>query len=160
MKKYSIEIKWALYFILMTLLWMLLEKLSGLHGRYIHLHMILTNLIALPAISLYVLALREKKLKFYNGEMNYKQSFVSGLIITLIVTVFSPVTQLITTYVITPEYFPNVISYAVSIGYMGKEEAELYFSINNYIIQGLIGAPVMGLVTTAIVSIFVRSRKK
>ena len=46
----KIEIKWALIFSVMGLLWMLLEKLSGLHGKYIDYHQYLTNLFAIPAI--------------------------------------------------------------------------------------------------------------
>lgn len=33
--KYKIEIKWAVIFIAMSLLWMVLEKLTGLHSTYI-----------------------------------------------------------------------------------------------------------------------------
>ncbi len=39
MKKISTEIKWALIFVAMSLLWMLLEKLSGLHSTHIDKHM-------------------------------------------------------------------------------------------------------------------------
>ena len=35
----KIEIKWATYFTLMTLAWMLLEKMCGLHGKYIDYHL-------------------------------------------------------------------------------------------------------------------------
>lgn len=64
MKNISIEIKWAVLFLIMTLLWMVLEKLCGLHGKYIDYHLYLTNLFAIPAIWFMVLALREKKEKF------------------------------------------------------------------------------------------------
>jgi len=39
--QYKTEIKWALWFTGMTLLWMVLEKLAGLHGRYIDYHLYL-----------------------------------------------------------------------------------------------------------------------
>lgn len=159
MKMYKTEIKWAFIFILMTLLWMLLEKLSGLHSRYIDYHLYLTNLYAIPAIWIYVLALKDKKKNFHEGKISYLQSFISGLIITLIITLASPLTQWITTYVITPEYFPNVIKRSVELGnYKTTEEAQAYFNFNNYVIQGLIGAFGMGLVTSAIVSLFIRTR--
>jgi hypothetical protein len=64
MEKFKIEIKWALLFSLMSLLWMLLEKLSGLHGKYIDYHMYLTNLYAIPAIWVMVLRLRIKRIVF------------------------------------------------------------------------------------------------
>lgn len=159
MKNIKIEIKWALIFTIMSLVWMLLEKLAGLHDKHIDKHAIYTNLIAIPAIAIYVFALQDKRRNFYNGEMSYKQGFVSGLILTLIVTLLSPLSQYITSTIISPEYFPNVIRYVSIKGEMSKIEAENYFNLKNYIIQGLIGAPVMGLITTAIVAIFTRTQR-
>ena len=118
MQNIKIEIKWALIFILMTLVWMLLEKLAGLHSTHIDKHAIITNLIAIPAVGIYLFALLEKRNRFYKGVMTYKQGFICGLIITIIITVFSPLTQFITSTIITPEYFPNVIKYAVAEGEM------------------------------------------
>ena len=159
MQNIKIEIKWALIFILMTLVWMLLEKLAGLHSTHIDKHAIVTNLIAIHAVGIYLFALLEKRNRFYKGVMTYKQGFVCGLIITIIITVFSPLTQFITSTIITPEYFPNVIKYAVAEGEMTQTEAENYFNLKNYIIQGLIGAFAMGILTTAIIAFFVRTKK-
>lgn len=156
MKNYKIEIKWAIIFMIMTLLWMIGEKLAGLHSRHIDKHLIYTNFIAIPAIAVYAFALLDKRKKFYGGSMSYKQGFNSGLLITLFVTILSPLTQVITSLLITPEYFPNVIEYCVSQGKMTREGAESYFNLKSYIIQGLVGAPVMGLITTALVAIFTR----
>src|SRR5690554_7181183 len=77
MEKFKLEIKWAFIFIAMSLLWMVLEKAVGLHSTHIDKHMYVTNLFAIPAILIYVLALREKKTKDYNGVMSFKQGFVS-----------------------------------------------------------------------------------
>jgi len=60
MKAIRIEIKWAIIFSIIVLLWMVLEKLSGLHSQYIDYHIYLTNLFAIPAIWLVVLALKIK----------------------------------------------------------------------------------------------------
>src|SRR5690554_2986428 len=159
MEQIRIEIKWALIFVGMSLLWMLGEKLVGLHSTHIDLHMYLTNLFAIPAILVYVLALKEKKRKTYHQQMTFKQGFISGLIITLIVTLFSPLTQWIISTVITPEYFPNVIAYSVETGYhKSLAEAEAYFNLKNYIVQSTIGALVMGTITSAIVAFFLRTK--
>jgi hypothetical protein len=156
MRKYSIEIKWAVIFMAVLLLWMLLEKLSGLHGAHIDKHLYLTNLFAIPAISVYVLALKEKR-NFYGGKMTYLQGLVSGLLITAIVTVFSPANQWIISEIITPEYFPNVIEYSLKTGYhKSREEAEAFFNLQNYMIQSLVGALGMGVITSIIVAFFVK----
>ena len=161
MEKIKIEIKWALLFSLMTLLWMLLEKLTGLHDRYIDYHMYLTNLYAIPAIWVMVLALKDKKKSYYHGQITYLQGLNSGIILSLMIALMSPITQWITSYVITPEYFPNVIKRSVEIGYFKTTaEAEANFNYPNYAKQGAVGALIMGLLTVSIAMIFIRTRKK
>jgi len=158
MKKIKIEIKWAIIFVVMTLIWMILEKLAGLHDEHIDKHPIYTNFIAIPAIAIYVFALLDKRKNFYKGEMTYKQGFITGLIITAIVTFLSPLTQYITSTVITPEYFPNMISYSVETGKLTQEAAKEYFNLKNYLLEVIIGTPIMGILTTAIVAIFTRKK--
>lgn len=158
--KYFIEIKWGIVFALMTLAWVTLERLAGFHDVRIEQHMIVTNLISIPAVAIFVFALLDKKRNYYNGQMTYLQGFVSGLIVSLVVTLLSPLTQSIVSYVITPDFFDNFIKYSVESGKKTLEEAQAYFNNKNYVIQGLIGAPVMGIITSAIVAIFTKSRSK
>ncbi|MEA4967437.1 MAG: DUF4199 domain-containing protein [Bacteroidaceae bacterium] len=160
MKSIKIELKWALIFSVAVLLWLFLEKISGLHGRYIDYHLYLTNLFYIPAILLIVLALKDKKKTYYKGEMSYIQGFLSGIILTLLITLFSPLTQWVTTYLITTEYFPNVIKRSVELGYYNTiQDAENYFNYKNYAIQGAIGMLVMGVVIVAIAMVFIRTKK-
>lgn len=91
--------------------------------------------------------------------MSYKQGLISGIILSLIIALLSPLTQWITSNIITPEYFPNVIKRLVGLGYYKTSaEAEANFNYKNYAIQGAIGALGMGIVTTAIASIFLRTK--
>lgn len=160
MKNLIIEIKWAFIFIATLLIWMLIERLSGLHSTHINLQQYLTMLFMVPAILVYVFALKDKKKNFYNDQMSFVQGFVSGMIISAIVTVFSPLTQWVVSFVITPEYFPNVIEYSVKTGYYKTlEEAQAYFNYTNYAIQSTIWAFIMGAITSAIVAIFTKSKK-
>lgn len=161
MNSIKTEIKWAILFAIMTLGWMVLEKVSGLHGKYIDYHLYLTNLFAIPAIILMVMALREKKALYYQGHMSYTQGLKSGVIVSVFIAVLSPLTQWITTYVITPEYFPNVIKRSVELGYFATTaEAEAQFNFSNYVLQGVIGSLIMGIVTSAIAMIFLKSPEK
>ena len=140
---------------------MVLEKLCGLHGKYIDYHLYLTNLFAIPAIWVMVLALKDKKKNFYNGQITYKQGVISGIILSAIIALISPLTQWITSYVITPEYFPNVIKRSVELEYYKTTaEAEAYFNYPNYAAQGAIGSLIMGIITTAIAMIFIRKKNK
>ncbi len=69
MKKYSIELKWAVFFALMMVAWMLLERLLGLHGPNIEKHAVFTNLVSIPAIAFCVFALLEKRKSLPGGAM-------------------------------------------------------------------------------------------
>ena len=159
MEKYKIEIKWALIFIVSFLVWMTFEKVIGLHDKHIDKHQFVTMIFAIIAIALYVLALLDKRKNFYGGVMNYKQGFMAGLIMTIIVTIFSPLNQWIVSNIITPDYFNNVIQYSVEQGYYATvEAAEAQFNFKSYVIQSTISALVMGIITTAIVAIFTRKK--
>jgi hypothetical protein len=159
MRKRSLEIKWALIFTAMMLCWMGLEKATGLHDENIAKHALFTNFVAIPAIAIYVFALLEKRRKDFGGNMTYGQGFVSGLFITLFVTILSPLMQWASFNFITPDYFTTATQYAVSSGALSQTEAEAYFNLRNYLIQGTLATPVMGIVTTAIVAIFTRRNK-
>lgn len=159
-KKYNLEIKWALSFAAMTLFWMFFEKTLGLHSSLIAVHAKYTNLFAVPAIIIYVLALVDKRKKSADGTMTYLEGFITGLIITGFITLLSPLTQIITTYVITPEYFPNAIEYTVKINKMTLLEAENYFNLKNYILISLGGAAMMGILTSGIVALFTMRKAK
>lgn len=156
MKKYSIEFKWAFIFILATLVWMMIEKAAGLHDEHIDKHAIYTSIFAIPAIAIYVLALLEKRKKDFGGTMSWKQGFLSGMIITLVVTFLNPLVQWLIHSLITPEFFQNAIEHSVESGALSRPEAEAYFTVGGYIIQGMLGAFVLGVLTSAAVAFFVK----
>lgn len=159
MKKFSIEIKWGIIFSVISLLWMFLEKGLGWHDENIAQHAIYTNLFAIVAIVIYVLALLDKRKNFYHGKMNWSQGFISGIVVSIVVAVLSPLGQYITHEFITPDYFENVIAHSVEYGAMSQEAAEEYFNLTSYVIQSFFFALVVGVVTSAIVAYFVRTKK-
>jgi hypothetical protein len=160
MKKQSVELSWALIFAAVSLLWMILERLAGLHDTNIHKHAVFTNLFAIPAVAVYVFALLYKRKFSYNGIMSYRQGLVSGIIITAFVVLFSPLVQLISLQLISPEYLQNMADYAVSSGTMSAAESAGYFSLKSYVLQSLAGAAIMGVLTSLIVALFTRRRAR
>lgn len=159
MKEIKVEIKWAVIFTIVMLLWMMLEKALGWHDELIAQHATYTNFFAPVAILIYVFALKEKKSSL-NGEMSYKKAFISGIILSMIIALLSPLAQYITHNFITPDFFENIKAYAIESGQTTKEEAETYFNFKSYVLQSFIGALLMGVATTAIVAIFVRSKSE
>src|SRR5687768_2460073 len=99
MKKYKIEIKWAFIFAGMFLLWMLMEKLAGLHDKHLDKQQFVTMLILIPSIFIYLLTVLDKKRNFFGGSITYKQGLISGLALTVFIVALSPINQLITSYI-------------------------------------------------------------
>ena len=158
MKKIAIEIKWGLLFSIATLVWMIIENVVGLHDKYISKHLIYTNLFAIIAIAIYFLALKEKKQSVFNGKMTWRQGFISGVILSIVISLLSPLVQYITFTLITPQFFTNIIKYAVENKVQTQEQAEAYFSLKNYMLQGVFGGLSMGVFTSAIVAFFLKTK--
>lgn len=158
MNKFKTEIKWGVIFMLATLLWNLLERLLGFHSDKIDQHATVTMFFMIPAIVIYVLALRDKRNNDLGGKMTYKQGLIAGLIITLVVTILTPLSQYLAVEVVSPDYFPNMIEHSVATDKLSQEDAQAYFSLQNYMVQSLLFAPMAGIVTTLIVALFMRKK--
>ncbi|MEX2379660.1 MAG: DUF4199 domain-containing protein [Vicingaceae bacterium] len=159
MKNKKIEVKWAIVFTLITLLWMMFEKSMGWHDELIAKHALYTNWFAPLAILIFIVALKDKRKNYFMGEMRWLDGFKSGVLISIFVAILSPLSQYIVHEFITPNYFENIISFTVEKGEMTQEQAEDYFSFKSYIFQSAIGALVMGVITSAIVALFLKTKK-
>ena len=90
--------------------------------------------------------------------MNWSQGFISGIVVSIVVAILTPLAQYITHTFVTPDYFTNIIDHAVERGSMTREAAEEYFNLTSYILQSFFFALVVGVVTSAIVALFVRKK--
>ena len=89
--------------------------------------------------------------------MTFLQGFLSGLLLTLVVVVLTPLSQYISHSLISPDYFSNIIQLTVNSGKMTLQEAEAYFNLMNYTTQSVFFAGGMGILTTVVVMIFMKS---
>lgn len=159
MKKYAHEIRWGIYFILMQLIWLGGEKQFGLHNEHISEHAKYSMFVLFPSIAIYVFALLEKR-KQLGGSMTYMQGLVSGILVSIVVMILTPFSVWASNTIISPDYFENVINYTVSQNIKTREQAEAYFNMNNYIFESTMFAPMAGLVTSALVAVFVKRNPK
>lgn len=161
MKNFSIEIKWALRFTLLTLAWAIGEKAIGLHDEYIADYGIYTNLFAIPAFLFFYLAIREKKKYVYNNSLTFRQGFVSGLILSTFIALLNPFAQFVIYKSITPHFFENIIAYKVhSKSFpMPLKNAQELFNLKTYMIESTFTALSKGFITGALVSLILRTKK-
>ncbi len=159
MKNIYIEIKWALITALMFLAWTFLEKSFGLHSAKISMHPFITMLISIPYLLIYFFAIKEKKINYYNNNMSWTQGFLSGILLTAFYAVLIPLCLYISFTVITPDFFKNFINYSVNENKMKLEDAQAYFNFRNYTVLSIFSALPFGVVTSAIMSYYLRTKK-
>ena len=70
-RKIELEIKWAIIFLLVGLLWMVLEKGSGWSEEYVDYPLNLKKPFAIPAFFVIILGSIRKKVEFYLGSITY-----------------------------------------------------------------------------------------
>ena len=161
MQKYKLEIKWATIFVIVQISWMIFEKVAGFHDIRIDQHMIVTNFFMIPAIAVFVFAFREKRVALGEADFPFKVGFKYGFLISVFVALVTPIVQVIISKVISPNYFKNVIAYAVKTGEMTLADAQSYFNLTSYMFQSTIGAIMMGTLTTLVIAlIFSRLKRK
>lgn len=149
------ELKWGVIFSVMGFLWVCLEAAVGLHGRFIAWHPILTNLVAIPSVIIMVLAILEKR-RVLGGVITFKQAFLCGLGVSLVVAVLSPLTQFIFHRLINPGYFENAIRYGVEQGKTTLEQAQAFFNLPSYMIQSVLAAIIMGSITSLVIAAMIK----
>lgn len=146
----------------MALLWMLMEKVVGLHDELIELHPKYTMFILIPSIIIMVLAYIDLNKNKYDGKMKFKHAFISGFVIALIMTAAAPLMQIITSEIITPEYFNNAIEGSVKYYDWAYEKAKAHFNLENYIVQSTKATFGMSMIYTLIFTIIygIKNRAK
>lgn len=157
MKRFATEIRWALIYTAMTFAWTLTGKLFGFHDERIAYGALFNTLILLPSVLVYFLAIREKRKVYYQGRMSYGQGLVSGLVLTLFIALLGPLHPTFA-YAISPELFRNSIRFTVGSGQMTREQAEHFFTLPSFIIQGIGAALVFGAIFSLVAAAFLQKK--
>jgi len=159
MLKYKFEALWGVLFIIVLLLWMYFEKAMGWHDVNIDKQAVYTNIFAFVAVLVYFIALYHIRKAKYGGTAGFRELFISGIVITLVAAVLSPLAQYLVLAVISPEFLNNSIIYAVKSGNSTPEEAKKYFNLNSFILMAAPFALVTGVITAAFVAFFLKNSK-
>lgn len=143
---------WAGIYTTMTIAWALLGQLLGMYDEHIAHSLAFNTVILVPSLAVYTLAISAMA----RGQVTtYRQRVVLGLLLTAFVTILGPLYPLASS-VISPHYFENAVRYTVDSGMMAEADARRQLNLTTFIVQGLIAAPVFGLVLSAIAALFSR----
>ncbi len=112
----AIEIRYALIVVLFTFLWWIFEYLLGVHDIYIRYNLVF-SILGLSVIGAgTMLSIWSRREDRFTG-LSFSEAFKSGMIVTLIVVIFTPLVQFFFHTVINPEYLPNLIERSVNLAY-------------------------------------------
>lgn len=137
------------------LLWLSLEKFTGLHKEYIEYHPYITMFAVLIPIILSALALKERR-KEQNGLLSYKEGFLTGFSIALMGVPIAVFCQWVFHTFINPDFFTDMIAYSESKGHKNATE---YFNLQSYLVQSAIGPLLGGTIISAILALVFRKTK-
>jgi hypothetical protein len=100
----------------------------------------------------------EKKKKYYQDQMSWKQGIISAIIISFIIVFFSPVTQFIIHEFISPNFLENTINYTVISKKLTLAEAKEYTTLTSSIWKNISDGLSFGVVIGAIVAYLIQSK--
>lgn len=140
------------------MLFLSFEKAMGWHDEHIQYHIVYSLLIIFPQALLFYFALIEKKKKYYQGKITWQQAFLSGGVLSLLIAGISPATMYYMHTFLSPNFLPLAIEKFVASG--GDEAtAQSYHSLEAYIKNAILFNVSMGIVLSAIVGVFVKTKE-
>ncbi len=143
----------ALWFLLVTIAWLALEKLLGFHDVYIQYHTYFANLVLIPNIFIFNRAISGYR-KSIGGTITYLQAFGFGLICTVFIVLFSPLALWVFETILNPNFYQSMIQYLVTQKHENQAETAKYFNHENYRNMMIYGNIVQGAVLSAIIAFF------
>lgn len=158
MKNFSIEIKWAFIIGFLGLIWIFVEKYLGYHDEKVGWYQLFSILFFPFMVLGYYFGLREKKHKYYNGNLSWSHGFISGIIISAILTLLAPFGQFLTHNFLSPDLSAKAIELATSKDTMTFEQANTYYSLNSYMMQSVFTTLSTGVVIGAVIAYFIRTK--
>jgi len=158
MKTFAIEIKWGIRYIFFYLGWVFLEKYTGVYDENIGNYFLYSLLFYVFAFLIYILAIKEKKEHFFANKMEWKQGCISGIFLTIVISLLMPLAQIAIHKGIAPEFFPNMIAKSLQSKNADPEAIKSYFNLMSYMWQSIFTTLSVGFVYSAIVARFLRTK--
>ncbi|ESU22596.1 hypothetical protein FEDK69T_18490 [Flavobacterium enshiense DK69] len=158
MKNYRIEIKWAIVYVIVSFIWIFIQKALGFFDSNISRHVFFSVLIVLVLIPLFYFEQTDKKKNFLNNKMMWKQGFISGCLVIVLATLFVPVLSYVTYELIAPDFFKKAIALYTESGKLNPIDAAARFNLRSSMLQGVSDNLSFGISFSAIMAFFTKSQ--
>lgn len=151
-------LKWGLIIGAAYLTWLCMEFLFGLQTRYITHQAFISNLFVIPSTYFIVKGMIEQK-QHYGGRISYRRTLIAGTGISLVAAGSLPIVLWIFTNWVNPDFFPAMVRHGISIGrYADDADAAFKLSLQTFVLPGVLALPAIGLITSSIAGLFIRTR--
>ena len=160
MKQFSIEFRWAFTFLLAQTLWIMFERTLGFHDEKLQYQPLFSMLFNFILIAIYILAIRDKKIKIYKGQMTWQEGFVTGLMLTLIIALFTTMTEYTKHHVISPYLLDDMKAMILEEKRMTNEQADKYFSFSKTLSNSIFFTISIGVLITSIAAWIMKSKEQ
>ncbi|SDG37775.1 DUF4199 domain-containing protein [Psychroflexus sediminis] len=158
MKKFDIELKWASVFTALSIAWVYLEKYLGYHDEFVSTQAIFSFWLLIPQALIYVLAIREKREKYYDGQITWQKAFISGVILSAIIAGLSPAAVYIMVEFVSPEFLSIIVEEKAAQG-MPREGAVQIYNLNSLVTQAIFNNLASGVFFSAVIALIFRNKK-
>ncbi len=159
MEKFKIELKWGIISAIVFFGWLMVEKTTGFHDAKLRFQPFFGILFIFPHVITYYLALKDKKTNSYSNHVTWQQSFISGIIITVIFAFLTPMILYLFYHILNPDFFKNAVNQLIASDIKKKDFAENYYNLESYIYTTIFNLLSTGIVIAATISYFLKTKK-
>lgn len=153
-----VEVKYGVLFAVVTLLWITMEFLMGLHSTYIHLHPYFSFLFLFVVVAVIYQGVKARK-SLNEGNITYLHAFLSGVYISIVAVLLSPLVNYIFHSFINPDFFDAMISMSVQQMRLTEDMAREHFNLVRYTQLNIVFGLISGVITSGLVALVLKSKK-
>jgi hypothetical protein len=158
MKKFEIELKWASAFTAISIAWVYFEKYLGYHDTNVSSQPIFSFWLMVPQALIYIVAIRQKRERYYGGEITWQKAFISGVVLSAIIAGLSPAAVYLMTEFISPEFMSNIVEVRAEQG-LPREGLEQIYNLNTMLRDAIFNNLATGVFFSAIIALFLKNKK-
>ena len=150
------EIKWALVLGIMTLLWFVLEQMTGFNDDFIEFHKTAGLLYLIPFALIYFLGLTQVKNLDNGGSLSLMEGVKSSAMIALYALPLIIIAAYIKIKFISPGFLENMSAWQITSG-ADENMVKRTFSTSGFLISSALYS-LSGIVIGAIISFLIKTK--
>jgi hypothetical protein len=134
------------------------EKVLGYHDEYVSSQAIFSFWLMIPQALIYVASIRQKREKYYGGEITWQKAFISGVVLSAVIAGLSPAAMYIMVEVVSPAFLSNIVEARAAQG-IPREGLEQMYNLNTLVSQAIFNNLATGVFFAAIIALFLKNKK-